>query len=166
MLMVAFYLSGNAFVPLRLRIIPRASESLEEDILKIFQQFKLAILLYTEKENNIMFICNLDLINEIALSKDSPTDKLTGYLMAMGKGISKSKHFRHASHLRDDLYSEILTALLTGYKNFDPLKSSNAFGYLTTIGINAGRLLAKKESNLDTFRKTLTNLARGNNNDV
>ena len=108
-----------------------------------------------------MFIDNQDLANEIALSKYHPTDNLANFLMTIAKGISKSKHFRHASHLRDDLYSEILAALLTGYKNFDPLKSSNAFGYLSTIGINAGRALAKKETNLDDFRKILTKLARG-----
>lgn len=115
-----------------------------------------------------MFIENQTLINEIVLSNenDSPTDNLTKYLLTMSKGIAKSKHFRHASHLREDLYSEILTALLTGYKNFNPDKSTNAFGYLTTIGINAGRALAKKESNLDEFRKALTKLARGENNNA
>lgn len=108
-----------------------------------------------------MFIDNQDLANEIALSKYSPTDKLTGYLMTIAKGISKSKHFRHASHLRDDLYSEILEALLTGYKNFDHLKSSNAFGYLSTIGINAGRAYSKKDKQLEDFRNTMVKLARG-----
>ncbi len=108
-----------------------------------------------------MFIDNNLLLKEITLSKDSPTDNLTKYLMAIAKGISKSKHFRHASHLRDDLYSEILTALLTGYKNFNQEKSENAFGYLTTIGINAGRAYSKKDMQLDDFRKILTNLARG-----
>ena len=108
-----------------------------------------------------MFIENQDLANEIALSKDSTTDNLTKYLMTIAKGISKSKHFRRVSHLRDDLYSEILTALLTGYKNFNPEKSTNAFGYLTTIGINAGRAYSKKDMQLDEFRKTLTKLARG-----
>ena len=109
-----------------------------------------------------MFICNLDLANEIILSNDrgSPTDKLSGYLMTIAKGISKSKHFRHARHLHDDLYSEILTSLLIGYKNFDPLKSSNAFGYLSTIGINAGRAYSKKDKQLDEFRKALTILAQ------
>lgn len=110
-----------------------------------------------------MFIDNSDLANEIALSieKDSTTDNLTSYLMTIAKGISKSKHFRGYSHLREDLYAEILTALLANYRNFDPGKSSNAFGYLSTIGINTGRALAKKESNLDDFRKILTKLARG-----
>lgn len=108
-----------------------------------------------------MFIENQDLANEIALSKESPTENLINHLMAIAKGISKSKHFRHVSHLRADLYSEILTALLTNYRNFDHQKSSNAFGYLTTIGINAGRALAKKESNLDDFRNIMTTLARG-----
>lgn len=107
-----------------------------------------------------MFIDNQDLVNEIAISKDSPTDKLTNHLMAIAKGISKSRHFRHARHLHEDLYSEILAALLIGYKNFDPGKSSNAFGYLTTIGINAGRAYSKKDKQLDEFRKALTILAR------
>ena len=113
-----------------------------------------------------MFIDNQDLANEIALSKDSPTDNLSMYLMTISKGIAKSKHFRHASHLRDDLYSEILTALLANHRNYNPGKSKNAFGYLTTIGINAGRALAKRESNLDEFRKALTKLARGENNNA
>lgn len=108
-----------------------------------------------------MFIDNQDLANEIALSKVSPTDNLSMYLMTISKGIAKSKHFRHASHLRDDLYAEILTTLLANCRNFNQDKSTNAFGYLTTIGINAGRALAKKERNLDDFRKTLTKLARG-----
>ena len=113
-----------------------------------------------------MFIDNNILLKEIAQSKDSPTDNLTNHLMAIADGLSKSKYFRGYSHLRDDLRSEILTALLTNYRNFNPEKSTNAFGYLTTIGINSGRALAKKESNLDEFRKTLTKLARGNNNAV
>lgn len=110
-----------------------------------------------------MFIDNNLLLKEITLSKEYPTDNLTSYLMTISKGIAKSKHFRGSSHIREDLYAEILAALLTGYKNFDPGKSTNAFGYLTTIGINAGRALAKKETNLDDFRKILTDLARGNN---
>lgn len=108
-----------------------------------------------------MFIDNQDLVNEIQLSKDNPTKNLTNHLITISKGISKSKHFRHASHLRDDLSSEILASLLMNYKNFNPEKSSNAFGYLTTIGINTGRAFIKKEMSLDDFRKTMIKLARG-----
>lgn len=108
-----------------------------------------------------MFIDNQDLVNEIALSKDHPTKNLTTYLLTISKGIAKSKHFRNASHLRDDLSSEILASLLLNYKNFNPEKSANAFGYLTTIGINTGRAFIKKEMSLDEFRKTMTKLARG-----
>lgn len=108
-----------------------------------------------------MFIDNSDLVNEIRQSKDSPTDNLTRYLMAISEGIAKSKHFKNASHLREDLSSEILASLLENYRKFNPKKSSNAFGYLTTIGINAGRALAKREMGLDEFRKILTKLARG-----
>lgn len=108
-----------------------------------------------------MFIDNQDLVNEIALSNESPTKNLTNYLMTIAKGIAKSKHFRNVSHLREDLYAEILTTLLANYRNFNPEKSSNAFGYLTTIGLNTGRALVKKEKKLDDFRKTMTQLARG-----
>lgn len=108
-----------------------------------------------------MFIDNRDIAIEIALSKDIPTDNLTNYLMIISNGVAKSKHFRHASHLRDDLYAEILTSLLTNFKHFNQEKSSNAFGYLTTIGINTGRAFIKKEMSLDDFRKTMTILARG-----
>ena len=108
-----------------------------------------------------MFIDNKDLVNEIQLSKDIPTKKLTEYLMTIAKGIAKSKHFRNASHLREDLSSEILASLLENYKKFNPEKSSNAFGYLSTIGINTGRAFTKKEMSLDDFRKTMTILARG-----
>ncbi len=108
-----------------------------------------------------MFIDNQDLVNEIALSNESPTKNLTEYLMTIAKGIAKSKHFRNASHLREDLSSEILASLLVNYKNFNPEKSTNAFGYLSTIGINTGRAFIKKEMSLDDFRKTMTILARG-----
>jgi len=108
-----------------------------------------------------MFIDNQDLVNEIQLSKDNPTKNLTEYLMTIAEGIAKSKHFRHASHLREDLSSEILASLLINYKNFNPEKSTNAFGYLSTIGINTGRAFIKKEMSLDDFRKTMTILARG-----
>lgn len=108
-----------------------------------------------------MFIDNKDLVNEIQLSNESPTKNLTNYLMTIAKGISESKHFRNAGHLREDLSSEILASLLINYKNFNPEKSTNAFGYLSTIGINTGRNFIKKEMSLDDFRKTLTKIASG-----
>ena len=94
------------------------------------------------KKDGHIYCDNSALLEQMILSKeqDQLTDTAIKMLMLMTKNIQNKKYYARSEE-REDCFQTAMMDCIQYWRGFDPDKSSNPFGYFTSIicnGINKG----------------------------